>query len=52
MVQYSAHPIFTLHGQITAREYVDRLGNYVPRTFDDLDVISGKNDAFTQLELF
>jgi hypothetical protein len=29
MVQYSVAPIITLHGQITAREYVDRLGNQV-----------------------
>jgi hypothetical protein len=27
VVQYSIGPIITLHGQITAREYVDRLGN-------------------------
>jgi hypothetical protein len=26
---YSIGPIVTLHGQITAREYVDRLGNHV-----------------------
>jgi hypothetical protein len=29
MVQYSVGPIITLHGRITAREYVDRLGNQV-----------------------
>jgi hypothetical protein len=29
MLQYSAGPIITLHGRITAREYVDRLGNMV-----------------------
>jgi hypothetical protein len=29
MVQYSVGPIITLHGQITARDYVDRLGNQV-----------------------
>jgi hypothetical protein len=29
MVQYSVGPVITLHGQITAREYVDRLGNQV-----------------------
>jgi hypothetical protein len=29
VVQYSAGPIITLHGRITAREYVDRLGNQV-----------------------
>jgi hypothetical protein len=27
MVQYSAGPIITLHGRISAREYVDWLGN-------------------------
>jgi hypothetical protein len=27
VVQYSVGPIITLHGRITAREYVDRLGN-------------------------
>jgi hypothetical protein len=29
VVQYSVGPIITLHGRITAREYVDRLGNHV-----------------------
>jgi hypothetical protein len=29
MVQCSVGPIITLHGQITAKEYVDRLGNQV-----------------------
>jgi hypothetical protein len=28
-VQYSAGPIITLHGRITAREYVAKLGNQV-----------------------
>jgi hypothetical protein len=27
VVQYSVGPIITLHGRITAREYVDKLGN-------------------------
>jgi hypothetical protein len=27
VVQYSVGSIITLHGRITAREYVDRLGN-------------------------
>jgi hypothetical protein len=26
VLQYSVDPIITLHGRITAREYVDRLG--------------------------
>jgi hypothetical protein len=29
MVQHSVVPIITLHGRITARKYVDRLGNQV-----------------------
>jgi hypothetical protein len=29
VVQYSVRPIITLHGRITATEYVDRLGNQV-----------------------
>jgi hypothetical protein len=29
VVQYSVGPIITLHGRITAREYVDRLDNQV-----------------------
>jgi hypothetical protein len=33
MVQYFVGPIITLRGRITAREYVDRLGNQVHRMF-------------------
>jgi hypothetical protein len=29
MVQYSVGPIITRHGRITAREYMDRLGNHL-----------------------
>jgi hypothetical protein len=29
MIQYFVGPIITLHGRITAREYVNRLGNQV-----------------------
>jgi hypothetical protein len=29
VIQYSVGPIITLHGQITAREYLNRLGNQV-----------------------
>jgi hypothetical protein len=29
VAQYSVGPIITLHGRITAREYMDRLGNQV-----------------------
>jgi hypothetical protein len=35
---YSASPIIALHGQITAREYVDRLGKHI--AFLDPDIIS------------
>jgi hypothetical protein len=28
MVQHSVGPIITLHGRITAREYMNRLGNH------------------------
>jgi hypothetical protein len=36
MVQYSVVPIITLHGRITARQYVDRLGNQVHPTIQTL----------------
>jgi hypothetical protein len=56
MVQYSVGPIITLHDQITAREYVDRLGNQVHfmiQTFLNSDAVFQDNSApFTQLELF
>jgi hypothetical protein len=29
VVQYSVGPIVTLHGRITARDYVERLGNQI-----------------------
>jgi hypothetical protein len=29
VLEYSVRPIITLHGRITAKEYVDRLGNQV-----------------------
>jgi hypothetical protein len=29
VIQYSVGPIITLHGRITAREYVDRVANQV-----------------------
>jgi hypothetical protein len=32
VVQYSLGPIITFHGQITAREYMDRLGYHVHPT--------------------
>jgi hypothetical protein len=56
VVQYSFGPIITLHGRITAREYMDRLGNQVHSM---IQMLFPKDDAvfqddsapFTQLEL-
>jgi hypothetical protein len=52
VVQYS-DPIITLHGRITAREYVDRLGNEVhPMTqtlFPNNDAVFQDNAPFAQL---
>jgi hypothetical protein len=45
MVQYSVRPIVTLHGRITAREYVDRLGNQVHPMIQTLFL---SNDAVFQ----
>jgi hypothetical protein len=42
VIEYSVGPIITLNGQITAREYVDRLGNQVHpmiQTFEDNDAV-------------
>jgi hypothetical protein len=39
VVQYSVSPIITLHGQLIAREYVDRLSNQV-HPYHDPDIIS------------
>jgi hypothetical protein len=53
VVQYSVGPIITLHGRITAREFVDRLGNQVHPM---IQTLFPNNDAVfqdgTQLELF
>jgi hypothetical protein len=49
---YSIGPILTLHGQITAREYVERLGN---QAHPMIRTLFPKNDAVfqvAQLELF
>jgi hypothetical protein len=50
---YSVGPVIALHGQITAREYMGRLGNQVHLMIQTLFL---NNDAgfppFTQLELF
>jgi hypothetical protein len=45
VVQYSVCPIITLLGQITAREYVDRLGNQMQPIFQTL---FPNNDAVSQ----
>jgi hypothetical protein len=45
MVQYSVRPIITLHGRITAREYVDRLGNQVHPM---IQTLFANNDAVFQ----
>jgi hypothetical protein len=57
VVQYSARPVITLHGLITAREYVDRLGNQVHPMIQTLfpnndAALQDDNAQFTQLELF
>jgi hypothetical protein len=45
VIQHSFGPIFTLHGRITAREYVDKLGNQVlPR----IQTLLPNNDAVFQ----
>jgi hypothetical protein len=56
MVQYSAGPIITLHGRITAREYVDRLGNQVHPMIhrfllNNDTVCQDDNAPLTQLEM-
>jgi hypothetical protein len=45
MVQYSVGPIITLHGRITEREHVDRLGDQVLQS-RDLDLISEQRCSF------
>jgi hypothetical protein len=57
VVQYSVGPIITLHGRITAREYVDKLGNQVHPMIQTLfpnnnKVFKDNSGPFTQLELF
>jgi hypothetical protein len=55
VVQHSVRPIITLHGRITAREYVDRLGNQVHpmmgRYFRTTMQFSKTMSSFTRLEL-
>jgi hypothetical protein len=45
VVQYSIGSIITLHGRITAREYVDRLGNQVQPV---IQTLFPNNDAVFQ----
>jgi hypothetical protein len=45
MVQYSAGPIITLQGRITAKEYVDKLGNQVHPM---IQTLFSNNDAVFQ----
>jgi hypothetical protein len=57
MVQYSVGPIITLHGRLTVRKYVDRLGNQVhpmiQTLFPNKDAVSqDDNDPIHHLELF
>jgi hypothetical protein len=57
VVHYSVGLIITVHGQITAREYVDRLCNQmlpiIQKLFPKNDVVFQEDNApFTQLELF
>jgi hypothetical protein len=51
MVQYTVGPIITIHGRITAREYVDRLGNQVHRliqtSFPNNDSVFQEDNAGT-----
>jgi hypothetical protein len=54
---YSVGPIITLHGHITAREYMGRLDNQVHPMIQTLcpnndAVFQDDNAPFTQLELF
>jgi hypothetical protein len=45
LVQHSVGPIIILHGQITAREYMDRLGNQVHPM---IQMLFSNNDAVIQ----
>jgi hypothetical protein len=57
VVQYSVGPIITLPGRITAREYVDLLGNHmhlmIQTLYPNNDTVSKMAmPSFIQLELF
>jgi hypothetical protein len=45
VVQYSVGPITTVHGRITAREYVDRLGNQVQPSLPNNDTVFQDDNA-------
>jgi hypothetical protein len=47
VVHYSVGPIITLHGRITAREYVDRFGNQV---YPMIQKLFPNNDAVFQAD--
>jgi hypothetical protein len=47
VVQYSAGPIITLHGRITAREYLDRLSNQVHPMIQTLFPNNGEDSKTT-----
>jgi hypothetical protein len=55
-ISYSIGPIITLHGRITVREHMGRLGNQVHpmiETFlNNSAVFQDNNAPFTELELF
>jgi hypothetical protein len=47
VIWYSFSPIVTYHGRITAREYMDRLGNQV---YPMIQMLFLKNDAVSQAD--
>jgi hypothetical protein len=47
VIQYSVGPTITLHGPVTAKEYVDRLGNHVHPM---IQTLFPNNDAVLQDE--
>jgi hypothetical protein len=57
VIQYCTGPIITLRGRITAREYMDRVGNQVHSMIQTLfpnneTIFKDDSAPFTQLELF
>jgi hypothetical protein len=51
LVFYSVGPIITIHGRITAKDYVDRLGNQVHPMIQTMQFSKTRMPPFTQLEL-